>query len=223
MRISGPTSKEQIDSANDFRRVSELKERLICGITEFSDAARRFIDKYLIIRRGGNKINLALNVTTMDERAKYYGLFVLISNHEKDCFEVLSKYRKRERTEEFFKLDKEYADGYRPRVWNCATLKGRMLVQFIVPGYLSFMCTKIQELKGQLGKPTGDPIHDRQDNLKKEKKLLSWIDNQSLHNQLTWFDRTGETTVKTDAGTRRWRTEITSRDRLYLQKPGVIK
>ena len=65
-----------------------------------------------------------------------------------------------------------------------------MLVQFIALGYLSFMYTKIKELKEQLGKPTGDPIHDSQENLKKEKKLLSWIDNQSLHNQLTWFDCT---------------------------------
>lgn len=223
LHVYRSASKEQIDSVNDFRRISELKEQILSGITEFSDAAQRFIDKYLIIKRRGNKINVALNATNMDERAKYYGLFVLISNHEKDCFDVLSKYRKRERIEEFFKLDKEYVDGYRHRVWNCDTLKGRMLVQFIALGYLSFMYTKIKELKEQLGKPNGDPIHDRQDNLKKEKKLLSWLDNQSLHNQLTWFDCTEETTVKTDAGTRRWRTEITSRDRLYLQSLGVIK
>ena len=103
LHVYRSASKEQIDSANDFRRISELKEQLISGNTEFSDAAQRFIDKYLIIRRRENKINVALNVTAMDERAKYYGLFVLISNHEKDCFEVLRKYRKRERIEEFFK------------------------------------------------------------------------------------------------------------------------
>lgn len=223
LHVFRSASKVQIDSANDFRRINELKLQLLSGITSFSDAAQKFIDKYLVIKRRGDKITVTPNIKAMDERAKYYGLFVLISNHEKDCFEALKKYRKRERIEEFFRMEKELVDGSKPRVWDCDLLKGRMLVQFVALGYLSFLYTKISELKNTLGKLNGNAQHDLKENLAKERKLLSWLNNQSLHNQLTWFDCTEKTTVKTEGGTRRWRTEITSRDRLYLKLLGVVK
>ena len=44
----------------------------------------------------------------------------------------------------------------------------------------------------------------------------------SISKILAWFDAVQETTVKTNVGRKRWQTEIIKRDRLFLEKLGVI-
>ena len=39
---------------------------------------------------------------------------------------------------------------------------------------------------------------------------------------LNWFDAVQETTVNTNIGKTRWRTETVERDRLFLRKGGVL-
>lgn len=54
---------------------------------------------------------------------KYHGYFVLIASREKDTFEALRKYRKREHIEDYFRSSKQHADSIRVRVWDPDTLR----------------------------------------------------------------------------------------------------
>lgn len=215
--------KMQTDAARDHAKIEELKTQILAGQTEFKPAAQRLIDKWLIVRHYKGKVSVTLNAKNLDERARHYGVFVLLSNRKEDCFEALRKYRRRNRIEEFFKLEKEFADGARPRVWDCDTLKGRMLAQFVALGYLSFLYAKEAELKKTLGQKNGDPEHDTVANLKAEHKLLAWIKDTPMQQKLKWFDCTERTSVDTGMGKVRWTTENTSRDRMYLKGMGITK
>lgn len=217
-------SKAQQECINEYNRLNELKSQILSGETEFTESAQRTIKKALIIHRRKEQIvSVDFNTRYLDEKAKTYGIFTIMTNHEKDCFKVLKKYRKRNRIEDCFKLDKEFVDGSRPRVWTSDVLRGRMMVQFIALGYLSFLYARIREVKDTLGKPNGDEEHDTKQRLSAEKSLLSWMENHSLQQQLSYFDCIEETTVNTAAKKIRWTTEHIKRDRLYLQSLGVIK
>ena len=89
-------------------------------------------------------------------------------------------------------------------------------------GYEEFLCHKISELKRKLDVATGDKEHDKATVLSKEKGLLNWLNKMSISKILAWFDAVQETTVKTNVGRKRWQTEIIERDRLFLEKLGVI-
>ena len=102
---------------------------------------------------------------------KHLGYFALVSNCEKDPFECLRKYRKRETIESFFESMKRRADGTRVRVWDTDTLRGRLFVQFIALCYYEYLSNEIRNMKKSLGVKNGDPEHDTAANLKLEKKL----------------------------------------------------
>jgi hypothetical protein len=59
--------------------------------------------------------------------------------------------------------------------------------------------------------------------MKEEKALLDWLNHMSVERLFAWFDCVEETTVETNMGKRRWRTEITKRDHLFLTKIGIIE
>ena len=48
------------------------------------------------------------------------------------------------------------------------------------------------------------------------------MENTPLYLQLQWFDVIEEVKVSSELHSKRWSSEITSRDRLYLEKLGVI-
>lgn len=152
---------------------------------------------------------------------KYHGYFVLVSNKEKDPFKCLRKYRKRETIESFFEAGKQHADGNRVRVWNTDTLRGRMFVQFVSLCYYEYLNEEIRKLKKSLGKENGNVAHDTKAVLNNESKLKSWLCNTPLYLQLQWFDTVERVDISEKLKSRRWTTEITSRDELYLQKLGV--
>ena len=100
---------------------------------ELSESAAKKVEKYLILSRQGRggKLTVKFNQEAFNETAKFFGLFVLVSNKAQDCFEALEDYRLREKTEEAFGIYKEYCDGRKPRVWTGDRLRGRQFVQFI--------------------------------------------------------------------------------------------
>ena len=116
---------------------------------------------------------------------------------------------------------KNMTDGAKPRVWSYEAFKGRVTVQFIALCYYSWLYNAISALKKSLGKKNGDPRHDLKENLKAEKRLLSWLENKSLHQILLWFDAIETTTVRHNGKVRSWTTELTARDRLFLEKLGM--
>ena len=201
----------------------ELKTLVEAGtpIDELSPSAQQKIKKYFTIKKWGSKITAVPNNKAIQEANKYHGYFVLVSNKEKDPFECLRKYRKRETIESFFEAEKQHADGSRVRVWNTDTLRGRMFVQFVSLCYYEYLSEELRKLKAVLGNEIGDAEHDTKNNIANELKLKSWLCNTPLYLQLQWFDTVESVDISSKLKNKRWTTEITSRDALYLEKLGV--
>lgn len=107
----------------------------------------------ILSRQGrGGKLTVKFNQEAFNETAKFFGLFVLVSNKAQDCFEALEDYRLREKTEEAFGIYKEYCDGRKPRVWTGDRLRGRQFVQFIALSYRCWLIGKVREIKELLAK-----------------------------------------------------------------------
>ena len=204
------------------QKLMELKRQVEQGTTEFTAAAGERIEKYLVRSRAGRggRLRVSFNEDACAEARKYYGYFVLVSNAALEVFEALEDYRMRERIEELFQAEKENADGRRPRLWYPDALRGRMFVQFVSLCYRCFIMKRIKAVKATLGVDDGQKTEKR---LELERKLLNWLRQRSLAQIFDWFDCLEETTVKTEAGVRRWTTESVARDRLFLELLGVAK
>ena len=113
----------------------ELKTLLESGtpVDELFPAAQEKANKYFTVKKWGGKITATAKNKAIKDANKYHGYFALVSNKEKDPFECLRKYRKRETIESFFEAEKQHADGTRARVWYTNTLWGGCL-------YSSYHC-----------------------------------------------------------------------------------
>ena len=76
-------------------------------------------------------------------------------------------------------------------------------------------------MKQQLDKPNGESSHDTKGNLNDEKALKSWLQNTPVYLQLQCFDTVENTTVSSELRNKRWSTEVTARDRIFLEKLGI--
>ena len=200
----------------------ELKTLLESGtpIDELSPAAQEKARKFFAVKKWGTKITATANNKAIKDANKYHGYFVLVSNKEKDPFECLRKYRKRETIESFFEAEKQHADGTRSRVWYTDTLRGRMFVQFVSLCYYEYFSEEIRKLKAVLDSEINSG-NLKSDVLRTTKKLKTWVDNTPLYLQLQWFDTVEQVVVSTKLRKRRWNTEVTACDALYLEKIGL--
>ena len=217
------STRQAEDKAAFEQDLLELKQLIETGtpIEELSDSAQSKVQKYLSVRTYTGRLHVSFDDKACAEAYKYHGYFVLVTNKEKDPFECLRKYRKRETIESFFEAEKQHADGQRIRVWDADTLRGRMFVQFVSLCYYEYFSEEIRKLKQTLGKNNGDVEHDTKAVLDAENKLRSWLENTPLYLQLQWFDTVERVEVSNKLKTKRWTTEVTSRDNLYLEKLGV--
>jgi len=219
-----PIKKEK-DDDGFYMRMEELKRMIEEGtaMDELTAGAQKKARKYLHIRRtkNGQIQSVTYKEAECLEACKYHGYFALVTNHEKDRFEALKKYRKREKVEEYFQMAKEDADASKLRVWYADHLMGRMIIQFVALAYEDYLRFKIGEMKTELGKETGDPRHDTKENLTAEVQLKKWLGDISFSNILRWFDAYETTKVSTKISNYRWSTETTKRDRLFMEKLGM--
>lgn len=217
-------SRQNEDRMSFEADLVQLKSVIESGIPieELPEKSRHKAEKYLSIRQRGNKTMVSFNDKACREACRYHGFFALVSNKEKEPFECLRKYRKRETIESFFETGKQHADGARIRVWDTDTLRGRMFVQFVALCYYEYYSNEIRKLKQILGKPNGDADHDTKGSLNDEKALKSWLENTPVYLQLQWFDTVENTTVSSELRNRRWSTEVTARDRMFLNKLGIL-
>ena len=201
----------------------ELKRNIEEGVMMdgLPETARDKVAKYLHIKRWGDRVCVSFNEAACREAKKYFGYFALVSNREKDTFECLRKYRKRVTIESYFESMKRRADGTRVRVWDADTLRGRMFVQFIALCYYEYLSEAIRKIKKTLGVMNGDRVHDSAANILLEKKLKTWLDNTPVYLALQWFDTVEGVKVSSKLASKRWTTEITLRDRMFLDKLGV--
>ena len=191
------------------------------NVDSFPDSVQKKVKKYLHVSNNRGKLRVSFNEAACKNAKKYHGFFAITANKEKDTFECLRKYRKRETIEQYFETMKRRVDGLRARVWESGTLRGRMFVQFVALCYYECLYNKIRNMKQVLGVKNGDPIHDTAENIKLEKKLKSWLENTPLYVILQWFDAIESTVVSSKLRTKRWNTEITKRDSLFLHYLGV--
>ena len=216
-------AKRASDRENLIRDLQYLQHEIEDGVPvdTFSKKYQKMVKTYFTIRKWGDKIKVLANDEAIRNALPYHGFFVLISSRENDTWKCLRKYRRRNTIESFFEADKGRADGKKPRVWNAETLRGRMFVQFIALSYYEYLNELIRNLKSTLGKKTGDSEHDKKKVLGSELNLKSWLENTPLYLQLQWFDAIEGVDISTKLAHKRWNTETTERDRLYLEKLGV--
>ena len=210
-------SEDRVAFENDLY---ELKTLIEGGTTvnELPESSQNKVKKYMRLRTWGDKTTVTFKDKACQDAYKYHGYFCIVSNKEKDCFEALRKYRSRETIESFFESDKQRADGTRTRVWGSDTLRGRMFVQFVALCYYEYFSNQLRLMKPTLG------LRDNgltQRELEVEDKLKSWMNNTPAYLQLQWFDTVEEVKISSELRSKRWNTEVTERDRLYLTKLGM--
>ncbi len=217
--------RARMDKASLLKSIMDVKIQLEQGVDEalMPGAERSLIDKFLILKTYGGKLSVTMNDQAIIKESKYYGCFVLVSNETMEAFSALREYQLRERTEEGFRIDKQYNDAHVTRSKTTPSLEGRFFCQFIAYGYEEFFRQALNNVKSTLAVPSGDPEHDNSDIFKREKALLNWLNKMSVAKIFDWFDAIQETTVNTRPGKARWKTETIERDRLFLQHLGVIK
>ena len=179
---------------------------------------QKMVSECLCLKTRSGKTAVSFNVEACREKKRRFGIFALISNKRRDPFDCLRTYRRRTLIELCFEDYKDKTGGSRPRVWSADALQGRMFVQFVALCYLEYLAGKIQTLRDTLGQNMDSTSKTV---LNAENKLKSWLENTSLHHVLQWFDTVESTEVSIQQRRRRWNTETTARDRLFLEKLGI--
>lgn len=217
--------KARIEKAALLEDIMKVKNQLEQGVDEslMSKAEQRIISNFLILRLHGDRQTVTMDDKAIMKESRYYGYFGLLSNDVMGTHAALREYQLRERTEEGFRIDKQYNDAHVTRSKTTPSLEGRFFCQFVAYGYEEYFRQAINRLKSTLAVPNGDPEHDTSEMFKKEKSLLNWLNKMSVPKLFDWFDAVQETTVNTKIGKARWKTETIERDRLFLQRLGVIK
>jgi transposase len=216
-----PSRKAENDAAfeNDLMELKRLVEAGEEGY--LTETALKKVAKYLILRRRAGTTKVTFNEEACAEAKKYHGYFALMSNCKKDTFESLLLYRKREYVESCFHNLKRRTDGEKPRVWSADALRGRLFTQFVALCYYEHLSEEIRKMKLTLGVANGDPLHDTKKVLDLEKKLKHWLEESSIHTILQWFDTVEGVSISSKLAKKRWTTEITQRDKLFIEKLGI--
>ncbi|MDY2798927.1 MAG: hypothetical protein SOV16_07175 [Anaerobiospirillum succiniciproducens] len=189
--------------------------------SELTSHGERMVEKFLIISKddAGNVTDVQPNNDAINEHWGELGFFVLVSDLEKDTFDALKFYRLRNRIENLYEIQKNTADGERPRVWSQMRLRGRQFVQFISASYYCFLSHRINELKQSLGQEDGVKS---QSEIKLEKSLLNWLNSVSISQMLEWFDAV-TLQIKSPYASKHITAETIKRDELFLRKLSVLK
>lgn len=218
------TDKARIEKRALLEDITKVKTQLEQGIDQslMSKSEQNLIDKYLILKTYAGKLNVSFNDKEIMKASRYYGYFVLVSNDKLDTFDALREYQLRERTEEGFRIDKQYNDSHVTRSKTTPSLDGRFFCQFVAYGYEEYFRQALDRVKSSLAVPTGDKEYDNSETFKKEKALINWLNKMSVAKLFDWFDAIQETSIRTKMNKIRWSTETIERDRLFLQRLGIL-
>ena len=217
-----PIRRVEQDAAFD-KDILDLKALIEGGASEenLSDSAVGKAHKFLHVHRYGSKCTVTFNEKAIEEQKKYHGYFALVSNCENNPFECLQTYRRRETIESFFESGKQRADGNRTRVWSSECLMGRMFVQFIALCYYEYLSERLRQIRQSLASEIAASECETAESITLKKKLLSWMKNTPVYLILQWYDVVEEVKVSTKLLSKRWTTETTARDNLFLEELGI--
>lgn len=196
-----------------LRTLNELSEQVKAGETEFNATAQNKINTFLIVRKYRGKITTKINNKAWNDAQTRMGIFVLLTNKKSTTFEALAEYRLREKIEESYRALKGFADGDCTRSWYDDNLTGRVFCQTVALGYRLYFQEAVKAVQAQLKErlPT-----DTETEWKAKEGLRKWLDQKSLVDILDWFDCIELTRLNNGASTVSLKTELTSRDKLFL-------
>ena len=228
-----PAQKAE-DEKNLTRNLMELKHDIESGMYPMLTlaaqrrAARVFsLPKKAAGKRSGTLRRLSWKEGVMEKALKYCGVFAIITNNARFSPEdALRTYRKRNRLETFFARDKGHCDGMNERVHDRDSGRGRLFVQIVTLGYLEFLYGKLRDIRDKINRSLASGELNAAE-IKLHRSLRTWLDNNSLHQILLWFDCVDTIRfVRTD--TEQYKrltscitTETTKRDRLFLHLLGM--
>ena len=210
------------------RNLVDINKQLESGNIKLEDmtkATQELVKKCCRIYRdeAGNIVKAHIDGQGFDEYCKYNGIFIIVTNRNMDCFECLKWYRCREHIEDFFRRAKNDGNMRRTGVWTKDILLGRMFVQFVALCLYQHTENEILRVKNSLLEK--NDVHS-EFRVKKitddEKKLLNWLDSRSIVRILNWFDAYDRVDISIKLRLKRWSTSNTKRDRMFLEKLGVI-
>lgn len=186
---------------------------------ELSSQGQRDCERFLIVTKGHGSVKTKINSEAFDEEVNRAGLFAVMTNANGNLEDWLDTYRLRENIEDVFCDLRNHVSLTTPRQWTTDGFKGRIIAAFITLCYRLGFLAILKEAKDKLARDI-DELRALNRSFKQEKALKSWIEGKSLHEILMWFDCIEETVVRTPAGQRRWETEKTQRDALFLDYIG---
>ena len=199
--------------------VWDVKEKIEKGVP-LDRHAETVRDRYLNVRRRGERAAITVREDKTTEACRYFGMFALVSDCLEDADEALVVYRKREWVEDYFERSEQGCDGKATRTGGADSLAGRMFVQFVAMCYIEEIHNRIRDMRGELDVPNGDAAHDSKTNLDAELELKTWLQKRSMHNTLLWFDAYETFEVSTDITKRKWGTESQGARQALPQKAG---
>ena len=212
------SSSKKADEDVKFRTQYEAIYTDLFSGALLDKADRDFVNKYMNVRYWGDRVTeITPNRKAIEKRGRYHGFLVLVSRREKDANRALEKYRAREYVEEDIKNGKSHGGTNHPRVWTDDTLDGQLLVQFLGQSMHESFASMLRVQKDTLAIANGDAEHDTQENLNLEKALKNWLRKTSMNGILQWFDAI----QRTDVEGKHWTTEMSKRDRLFMEKLGI--
>jgi transposase len=128
------------------KKVLELKRELEQG--EQKTAHEQLYAKYFTIKKTPKRgMSVTIRTEVLEEEAKYYGYFSLMSNLVKDPIDALIVYRAKDVVEKAFGNLKERLALRRPGVSTHANLQGKIFVQYIALIILSQLQRTMREQK----------------------------------------------------------------------------
>lgn len=150
--------RQRIDRTAFLQQVLLMKERFESGIEtgQLSKVEQDTAKKYLVIKNMRGSMKISVNDGACIKEMKHYGQFCPVSNSRMDTFEALDSYMLREKTEEYYRIDKQYNDALRTRSKGTFALEGRLFCQFVAMGYEQFPYGRIRNMKLMLAIKTKD-------------------------------------------------------------------
>ena len=196
-----------------IKRLNYIREQLESGITEFDKEAQNLFDTYITVKKRGSKITTKIREEAWKEAQKNFGIFALLSNKKTEPFEALNEYRLREKIEEAYRLQKGQADGKKTRVWHDDNYMGRVFCQMVALGYQLYFREAVLRVKKLLAVRQDS---DTESTWKAKEELKKWLNQMSDVEILDWFDSIEETRARRDRDRLALKTELTARDKLFL-------
>ena len=186
--------------------------------------AQKFAKQYTdTVYDGDEPVDVTLKMDEYRKRLKNHGLLILCADKEDNVETCLKKFRSREKIEEGIGGHKGHTGGDATKTGDDTSIDGELLVEFLANSMRESFRNRIRTMNTSLGVPNGDRNHDLKTNLNQEVSLKSWIRKKSYSFILESFERKYITVIRTGNKVYRLNKMQTKRDKLFLEKFGVIQ